>query len=219
MGPGSIAPMTSGGALLVVAAIETEAAVVDGAETLVCGVGKTAAATATALRLAEGGVRAAVSFGIAGAYPGGGLSIGDVVVASKIALRDEGLETGTHFEMFDRADMPVPGAEWLATDPGLRALLLAGEDTDFAVVSGPVATVSVCAGTDRLARERSADGAVAESMEGAAVAHASSRLGVPFVEVRGISNMCGPRESAPFELESPLRHASAVLDHLVRALA
>jgi futalosine hydrolase len=74
-----------------------------------------------------------------------------------------------------------------------------------------VATVSVCAGTHELARERSRDGAIAESMEGAAVAYAARRRGVPFIEVRGISNLCGPRSGAPFEIASAVRHAAEVL--------
>ena len=209
--------MPSGGSLLVVVATEAEVPSVSGAETLVCGVGKTAAAAATALRLLDGGVGAAVSFGVAGAYPGGGLAVGDVAVATEVAVVDEGLETGPSFEPFERADMPVPGAAWTATDPELRTHLFSPGAAEFTIVCGRVATVSVCAGTERLASERAASGAVAESMEGAAVAHAASCFDIPFVEVRGISNACGPRGGAPFELAVAVRNASVVLARLAEA--
>jgi futalosine hydrolase len=60
---------------------------------------------------------------------------------------------------------------------------------------GIVATVSTISGTDELAqayRERTL--ALAEDMEGAAVAQVCERLHVPFGNLRVISNMCGNRE-------------------------
>jgi len=198
------------GTLLIVVATEAERPLVDVGEVLVCGVGKSAAAAATALRLADGGIAGVVSFGVAGAYPGSGLAVGDVAVAAEVAVLDEGLETGAAFRPFARPGMEVPGAAWTPTDPVLRSELALSGHT-FAVVVGRVATVSVCAGTERLARERAETGAVAEGMEGAAVALAAARHGVPFVEVRGISNPCGPRDGAPFDLAAGVRAASAVL--------
>jgi len=182
-------------------------------EILVCGVGKAAAATATALRLADGGVDAVISFGVAGAYPQSGLAVGDVVVATEVAVLDEGLETGTSFQRFERPGMSVPGASWTPTDPMLRSAL-AGPASGFRIAEGRIGTVSVCAGTERLADERGAGSVLAEGMEGAAVALAAARHGVPFAEVRGISNPCGPRSDAPFDLATAIRNANAVLMRL-----
>jgi len=197
------------GTLLVVVATEAERPHREEFELLVCGVGKTGAAAATAARLARGGVRGVVSFGVAGAYPGEGLAIGDVVVGTEIGVLDEGLDTGERFVPFARAGMSVPGAGWLTCDPSLAGA--APSDADFRVVHGRIATVSVCAGNARLAAERAASGALAESMEGAAVAHAATLFGVPFAEIRGISNLCGPRDGAPFDLASAVRNAAKVL--------
>jgi futalosine hydrolase len=105
--------------------------------------------------------------------------------------------------------MHVPGAGWLTCDPSLVGG--APQDADFRVVHGRIATVSVCAGNARLAAERAASGALAESMEGAAVAHAATLFGLPFAELRGISNLCGPRDGAPFELAAALRNAARLL--------
>ncbi len=203
----------SNGSLLVVVASGPEVPRISGVELLVCGVGKSAAAVETTMRLARGGVRAVVSFGVAGAYPRSGLEVGDVVVATEISVIDEGLECGDRFEPFERIGMVAPGVGWRATDPRLRAALVHG-DAAFAVAEGRIATVSVCAGTTRLAEERGATDALAEGMEGAAIALAAACHSVPFAEVRGISNPCGPRDGAPFALAGPIANASRVLARL-----
>lgn len=201
---------------LVVVATESERPPPGPWEVLVCGVGKTAAAVATARRLAERRADGVVSFGIAGAYPRAVLDVGDVVVATETAVVDEGLETGERFLPFAKPGMRVPGAAWTPTDEALRERLLAGGARAFRVVAGRVATVSVCAGSARLAEERGAAGALAEGMEGAAIAHAAALAGVPFAEVRGISNLCGPRSGTPFDLAAGVRNAAEVLRALAR---
>ncbi len=200
--------------MLIVVATEAERPRRIRAEVLVSGVGKTAAGAATAARLARGGASAVVSFGAAGAYPRSGLSIGDVVVASEVAVLDEGLDEGDRFVPFDRPGMTVPGARWAAADEGLLARLRTGADAGFRVVAGRIATVSAGAGTERLAVARQESGALAEGMEGAAAAYAASLFAVPFVEVRGISNLCGPRSGRPFDLARAVRNAQTVLARL-----
>jgi futalosine hydrolase len=196
-------------ATLLVVATEAERPPGFVGEVLVCGVGKTGAAAATAARLAKGGVARVISFGVAGAYPDAGLAVGDVVVATEVAVVDEGLDAGECFVAFARPGMTVPGAAWTRCDASLVGEAPRG--AVFRVVRGRIATVSVCAGTERLARERRATGAVAESMEGAAVAHAAALCGVAFAEVRGISNLCGPRDGTRFDLAAAVRHAALVL--------
>jgi futalosine hydrolase len=197
------------GALLVVVATEAERPRdVDG-EVLVCGVGKTGAAAATAVRLARGGVRAVISFGVAGAYPDAGLAIGDVVVADEVAVIDEGLDAGGAFVPFARPGMNVPASTWTRCERTLLADAPSG--AAFRVVRGRVATVSVCAGTAPLAVARRAGGAIAEDMESAAVAYAASLHDVPFAVVRGVSNLCGPRDGARFDLALAVAHAALLL--------
>jgi futalosine hydrolase len=203
--------------VLVVVATEAERPAGEGFEVLVTGVGKAAAAARTTERLAGGDAPAAVvSFGVAGAYPGCRLGVGDVIVATEVALVDEGLESGDGFVPFARSGMDVPGAAWAASDAALVDRLVSGPPPGFTLLTGRVATVSVCAGTLRLAEERVRSGALAESMEGAAVALAAARRGVPFVEVRGISNLCGPRGGARFDLVVAVQNAAQVLHALAR---
>ena len=200
---------------LVVVATEAERPRLDSVDVLVCGIGKAAAASATAHRLSTGLPEAVVSFGVAGAYPSSGLRVGDAVVATEVALLDEGLETGEAFVPFGGAELPVPGAAWAATDPVLRERLLIERASEIRVEPGRIGTVSVCAGSSRLARERERSGALCEAMEGAAIALVAARYGVPFAEVRGISNPCGPRDGAAFDLEAGVSGAHSVLTKLV----
>lgn len=208
-------------AVLIVCATEAEATpcreAVPGAEVVVCGVGKIAAASEAALALARRRHEVVVSAGVAGALPRSDLRVGDVVVATKVRVVDEGLRTGSGFVPFDRPGMPVPGARWAVPDPEWRSRFLSVPTQGFRLRSGPVATVSECAGTDELAQERASLGFVAEAMEGAAVAHSAAHHGVPFVELRSISNPCGNRDGAPFELERPMANLALVLAAVLSA--
>lgn len=76
---------------------------------------------------------------------------------------------------------------------------------------GRIATVSTCAGTDgRAATVARRTGAIAEAMEGAAVAQVASRLGVTFSEVRVISNTTGDRGHQRWDMRGALEALSRV---------
>ncbi|GIW74765.1 MAG: futalosine hydrolase [Phycisphaerales bacterium] len=164
-----------------------------GLRLLVTGVGKANAAAASAMALSNGPAGAVLSLGIAGILPTARPpELGQVVVATRSAYADEGLAlpdggfVGCHamgFPLGDFDDLGVPG------DPLLLHGL--GKLSDR---SAPIATVSTCSGTDALARAvADRTGALAEAMEGAAVGQVAVRLGVPFAEVRVMSNTTGDR--------------------------
>jgi futalosine hydrolase len=131
-----------------------------------------------------------------------------VVVATACVLADEGVVSAQGFQDIaalgfgptsEGVSIPVPAA--LAD-----ALAVPG------AVRGPVATVSTCSGTDALAEElQRRTGAVAEAMEGAAVAVAGSRLGVPVGEVRVVSNTTGDRARQVWKLAEALEGLSGVI--------
>jgi futalosine hydrolase len=78
---------------------------------------------------------------------------------------------------------------------------------------GPIATVSTCSATDNSAREVARrTGALAETMEGAACALVAHRRGIPFAEVRAISNYTGARANQRWDIQSALE----ALDHVLR---
>lgn len=162
---------------------------------VVTGIGKANAAAGVGIALRSRTYGAVINVGIAGALPAAiPLAIGDSVAATRSVYADEGLalpdgsfagcsEMGFPLGPFD--DRGVPASAGLLDR--LAPLVSA---------TGPVATVSTCSGTDALSRtvvDRTE--AVAEAMEGAAVGQVAAKLGVPFLELRVISNTTGNRDS------------------------
>lgn len=158
---------------------------------VVSGVGKSPVAAATARILDPARHAGVLSLGLAGAYPESGLRVGDIVIADRVVLADEGSENPDGFR--DLGAMGFGPIEW-ACAPGVIAAL---RQVLPSARVGTIATVSTCSGTDARARAvASRTGAIAEAMEGAAVALAAGMVGgagFPFAEVRAISNTTGDR--------------------------
>jgi len=199
-----------------------------GFEVLVTGVGKACAAGAVAAVFDPARHGAVINTGVAGALPGPGApGLRDVVLADRSVYADEGIETpGGFFDVASMGFSPAP--------PGLEAMGLAvpadagllGACRSLADRVGPIATVSTCAGTDRIAGqvvERT--GAIAEAMEGAAagftalcIATAGGVPAVPFLEARVISNTTGDRDGQRWDLGGALDRLSALVRELARTL-
>ncbi len=164
-----------------------------------------------------------VSVGVAGALPGSGLGIGDVVIGTSAIFGDVGLMGPGGFS--DQASMGFPAAEGVegSQDWGASMPLDAAWSEAIAawatarvqrgrVVSGAIATVSVCSGTDELASAIARrTGGVAEAMEGAGIALVAARLGLPCGELRGISNTTGDRERQVWDLARGLAGLSEAM--------
>ena len=87
-------------------------------------------------------------------------------------------------------------------------------------VSGPFVTVSTCSGTRARGEAlRARYGAICESMEGAACAHVSELYGVPFLEVRGISNLVEDRDLSRWRLVDAAGAAAGAVEHIAGAWA
>jgi futalosine hydrolase len=134
------------------------------------------------------------------------------VAATSCVFADEGVETPDGF--LDCAAMgfplgPFPGSA-VPVDAGLLARLAPLGDA-----TGPIATVSTCSGTDARARwVRERTGALAESMEGAAIALVGVRLGVPAAELRVISNTTGDRAAQTWDMDGALHRLKNVIGRL-----
>jgi futalosine hydrolase len=76
-----------------------------------------------------------------------------------------------------------------------------------------VSTVTGTAATAAALRARYPD-AVAEAMEGYGVASAAAIFGVPFAEVRAISNLVGPRDRASWRIPEALTALATALKEL-----
>ncbi|WP_250002303.1 futalosine hydrolase [Actinoplanes sp. M2I2] len=186
--------------LLVVTAVAAEAEAVragaDPAHVVVeaVGVGPAAAAAGTARLLATGTYRAVVSAGIAGGFAGRA-PVGAVVLGARSIAADLGAETSDGFLPVEELGF---GSSVLPADPALLASLAA--ELPDAIV-GDVVTLSTVTGTAATAERLAAryPQAVAEAMEGYGVAVAA--VGLPFAELRTISNPIGPRDRAAWRLK------------------
>ena len=160
--------------------------------------------------------------GVAGAYPGSGLVVGDLALATEEVYADTGVlapEGWLSTEAIGLALARVGGREYgngFPLDAGLvrtalrvvqevawpepRPLIAAGRCLTSSLVTGRTADARALAGRWH---------ALAESMEGAAAAHVCALHGVPFLEVRGISNLVADRDTAEWDLKGAAARAAA----------
>jgi futalosine hydrolase len=201
--------------------------------------------TAHALTRAVEGARpaAVLQFGIGGAYVPAGLAVGSLAVASEERYGDLGVLTPGGWQPADAIGIPVvpgagPGEEprynRFPLDAGLvrRALgLLQGPrglgapgtvgrgGAPVEVRAGPFLTLSQVTGVravgDELYRR---SGALCESMEGAAAAHVCALYRLPFLEVRGISNLVEDRDRERWQIAPAVRIAQEAVRRLAPGL-
>jgi futalosine hydrolase len=180
--------------VLVVTAVAAEGAVIEHADVLVCGIGPAESAAVTSAALAGQRYDLVVCAGIGGGFAP--LGVGDIAVASTIAFADLGAASPDGFVEIDgsanRYEVPPRLAVELADRTGGHL--------------GTVLTVSTVTGTaaDTDALVARFPDAVAEGMEGAGVAAAAVRHGVPFAEVRAVSNLVGRRDRDAWRIPDAL---------------
>ncbi|MGC4804724.1 futalosine hydrolase [Micromonospora sp. DT233] len=183
------------------------------------------AATARLLALAEAAgrpYRAVVSTGIAGGFVGR-VAVGGTVLATRSVAADLGAGSPAGFIPVDELGMPpeqLGGGPIVPADPELLAMLRAAlpEATVGAVLT--VSTVTGTAADTAALADRHPD-AVAEAMEGYGVAIAAAHAGLPFAELRTVSNPIGPRDRGTWRLPeafAALTTAAAALGTTARAL-
>jgi futalosine hydrolase len=159
------------------------------------GVGPAAAAAGTARLLARNAYRAVLSVGIAGGFPGRA-EVGSTVLATRTIAADLGAESPDGFLPVEELGF---GSSLLETDP---VLLKALREALPHALAGDILTLSTVTGTAETTARLAArfPDAVAEAMEGYGVAIAAAGAGLPFAELRTISNPIGPRDRAAWRL-------------------
>ena len=179
--------MTSRGParVLVVAATPRELTRVEGARTLVCGIGPVEAAAATARALAQEPPSAVLHVGIAGAH---GLEPPTLVLGTEAVYCD--------------ADGPLVPARVLP-DPALLAHLRAAFPEAQLRPIGTSARVGGSHGVD------------VEAMEGFAVLRACALAGVPAVEIRVVSNEIGEPDRSLWRFDEAFARLAETLPRLV----
>lgn len=167
--------------------------------------------------------RFVLQIGVGGAYPGGGVAVGQLAVACAEHYGDLGVRTPGGWRPADAIGIPVATVagvprfnEFPVDDRLSRAAARC-----LTAVRGPFVTVQECSGTTALARERAArvPGALCESMEGAAAAHVCALCDVPFLEVRAMSNLVGDRDLAAWDLPGACARAQEAARRLLAELA
>lgn len=137
-----------------------------------------------------------VNIGIAGAYRGAGLAIGDIVLGESEVWGDIGfaLPEPPHFRPIQQSEFGAFYAEplplWVPDHPELATLF-----------RGRGCTVNTCTGTEAQgALRQELFAADFETMEGAALAQLGQGWGVPVCEIRAISNIAATRDMRPEHL-------------------
>ncbi len=178
------------------------------------GVGKAnAAATLAAYLETHPEEERVLLIGIAGAYPGSGLTAGELVLAGEEIQADLGTASG--LEPLGFPAVEVAGQRYynhFPADPIWTAELL----TRWRLEPRTFLT------RDRVSesREEAAElarrwGAVVENMEGAAVAQTALLFGVAWAELRAISNEAGVRDKDRWDFAGALSAIARALDDLL----
>ncbi len=178
-------------------------------DVLLTGVGMVATAAATARAIACSAYDVAFNFGLCGSFDPS-LPLGTVVHVTSDRLSELGAEDGDAFiplralglaDEDDIENAAPPDNSALRQLPVVRGITVN-------TVHGNARTIAAIA--DRLHPQ-------VESMEGAAFAYACRLSGVPYAQVRAVSNVVERRNRDAWQIELAVRHlnetALKVLDH------
>lgn len=179
---------------------------------VVTGVGPMAAAVSLGLVLGRHGasLSGVVNLGVAGGFDLAATPLGALVTATAETFPEYGLRAkagvdthGLGFPQLTLAGVPVYDTLPLAAPDAAAATM--GLRLPKEAVAGPCVTVAGVSGEpDRAAILARKYKAVAESMEGFAMAMAAAAAGIPFLELRAISNRVGARSPEDWDLPGAL---------------
>jgi futalosine hydrolase len=215
------------GEVLILAATPLEAARLGSSRVVITGIGAVNTAHAlTQYLLTRPRPSLVIQTGIAGAYVPCGLAVEAVALATRETYGDLGVLTPQGWRPVDEIGIPLVEAHGphparfnefpLDAELVARAATVCGS---LVAATGPFLTVSTVTGVrargDELHRRF---GALCESMEGAAAAHVCALHDVPFLEVRGISNLVEDRNRAAWKVAEAAAAAQAVVLRLAENL-
>lgn len=180
------------------------------------GVAKVNTAAGLALALATLEPGSVVQFGIGGAFAPSGLALGAVAIATQELHMDTGVGLEDGWQSMEALGFPLVNAHFnlLPTDPDLTAqmtTLTAARPCPFGTSETVTGSAS---GAERLYRRF---GVAVESMEGAAAAQVCLAFGVPFAELRGVSNVVGERDKARWDIRGAVESVNGAVLRSVEA--
>jgi futalosine hydrolase len=191
------------------------------------GMGKVNAAHTATLMLARFDPEALVVFGIGGAYPSSGAELGDLAIAREELAGDEGVLTPEGFKDTEYIGIPLlkrAASLIFTTFPAsgplvhrsLQALAAHRKSGQGKIHVGRFVTLSTCTGAATRARElEERYHGLCENMEGAAVAQVAELHGVPWLEVRGISNIVEDRDLKKWDIPKAAEAVQQAVQHIV----
>ena len=181
------------------------------------GVAKVNTAAGLALALHTLSPERVVQFGIGGVFAGAGLELGRVAVATQETHLDTGVQLEDEWHDMKALGFPLLGAHYntFPTDPTLTRTLTSLTDA-AACAFGTSEAVTGSFTLAEVLRERS--GVSLESMEGAAAAQVCAAFGVPFAELRGVSNVVGERDKTRWALPDAVRAVNRAVLRYVHEL-
>ena len=182
-------------------------------EVLITGVGLVAATYSLAKRLAKTPPGILLQAGVAGAL-NEELALGQVVVVGLETIGDEGVaESGVFRNLFELklADAAQPPfRDGKLVNPHLKKWAPAG----LPVVSG-VSVNQISTDLEQIDYYRDHLGADIETMEGAALHYAGGMEGVPFLQLRAVSNYIGERDKSKWALKEAVEGLNRETQHIL----
>jgi futalosine hydrolase len=216
--------------VLVIAATPLEATLIktSGAAVAVTGIGAVNTAHVLTQYLAMNRAPSLViQTGIAGAYVPAAVPVGSVLLADTEIYGDLGVMTPAGWRPLEEIGIPLVEAaggrearfNYFPLDAELVTRASAAAGTAVAR-TGKFLTLSQVTGVRALGDELYGRfGALCESMEGAAAAHVCALHDVPFLEVRGVSNLVEDRDRKTWKIADAADAAQRVVLRLLDALA
>nr|WP_243435997.1 futalosine hydrolase [Acanthopleuribacter pedis] len=171
-----------------------------------CGIGPAAAAMSAYALAARYQPSRIILVGIAGVFPKAGPQPGDLLQVNQDSFADLGYQDQRAFFNLDHMKLPhLPQSKGAA---GCRFTLA----TPFDLPRAAAVTVStITSSAERADALWQAFGAPLENMEGAAVALAAAQQGIPFSQLRAVSNLVGPRDPKSWLIKEPLARLGRLL--------
>jgi futalosine hydrolase len=201
------------------------------------GIGKVNAAATTSAVLSHVQAAEVWNVGCAGAYPGAQIGVGDVLVSDNCLCADEGILKMEGPAPLSEIAIPLVVKDGLAFSDSfplekslerrqVRAGLPEGVYEEgagkagFRVRYGSSLTVGMTSGDRATALDRfHRFGAFTENMEASAIAQTCLLFDVPFLEIRGVSNIAGDRDKAHWELRAAIDHCLVIVKLLLDQLS
>ncbi|MFN2557259.1 MAG: futalosine hydrolase [Nitriliruptorales bacterium] len=175
----------------------------------VCGIGRASTAFHLA-RLLLDRPQAVLQVGVGGAFPEGP-PLGGIALATEDVYADLGVATEEGWLAAEAVGIPLlerGGTRFYNVFPCAPAPTAAAA-ASLDAPRGRFVTVETVTGSAARAGELARrHRPIVESMEGAAAAHACALDDVPFVQLRAISNVVGPRDRSAWRLDGAVRTAA-----------